>query len=382
MMGWVFFVVFGVPVPQKQQKTPFTTMPNIAIDRLYSQQIACSKLKTPAEVVSWLVAVQAQDYPGAKWSLGLRLPGSHQTDIEQALAEKSILRTWMVRGTLHFVTATDIRWMLSLLAPRLIAGSMRRYKELELDEPTLAHSNTILAKALQNGEQLTRTELFTILERNGLAARAQRGIFMLQRASLDGLICQSVMRGRDPVFLALDDSIPPTKTMTKDEALAELAQRYFTSRGPATLQDFGWWGGLLATDAKAGLEAVKSQFVQEIREGQTYWHRASEPKIPAGLARLYLLPGFDEYLLGYKDRTASLTEPRYKKLTPLNGMFPATIVIDGQVVGTWNRTLAKHSVTILPNPFTELTPGDYQDLAVAAQRYGQFLGISARYLAN
>ena len=267
-------------------------MPTIAIDRLYSQQIACSKLKTPTEVVAWLVAVQAQDYPGAKWSLGLRLPGSHQTGIEKALAEKSILRTWMVRGTLHFVTAADIRWMLALLAPRLIAGTMRRYKELELDEPTLVRSNAILAKTLQNGEQRTRTELFAILERNGLAARAQRGIFMLQRASLDGLICQSMMRGRDPVFLALDDAIPPAKALTRAEALAELAQRYFTSRGPATLQDFGWWGGLLAIDAKAGLEAVKSQLIPETWAGQTYWRCASEPKVPADLPRLNLLPGF------------------------------------------------------------------------------------------
>jgi hypothetical protein len=353
-------------------------MPPIAIDRLYSQQIACSKLKTPAEAVAWLVAVQAQDYPGAKWSLGLRLPGSTQADIEQALAEKSILRTWMVRGTLHFVTAADIRWMLALLAPRLIAGSMRRYKELELDEATLTRSNMILATALENGQQRTRTELFAILERNGLATRAQRGIFMLQRASLDGLICQSVMRGRDPLFLALDDSIPPTKPMTHAEALAELAQRYFTSRGPATLQDFGWWSGLLASDARAGLEAVQSQLVQEIWEGQTYWRSASTPEVCQDRPRLDLLPGFDEYLLGYKDRSASLTEPRYKKLTPLNGMFPATIVIDGRVAGTWNRKVAKNSVTLIPNPFTELPPRDYQDLSIATQRYGEFIDMPVK----
>ncbi len=352
-------------------------MQNIAVDRLRSQQIGNTRLRTPREVVAWLGAVQAQDYPGAKWSVGLRLPGSTDAGVEQAIAEKTILRTWALRGTLHFVAAADIRWMLALVAPRVIASNARRYRELELGERTLARSNAVLTKALRGGKQLTRTALFAILEQDGISPRGQRGVFMLQRASLDGLICQGVMRSNDPTFMSLDEVLPKIKTVGRDQALVELAKRYFASRGPATLQDFVWWSGLWAADARAGLEAVKSQFIQGTIDGQTYWRSRSRPTVQNSSPLVYLLPGFDEYLLGYKDRSASLDEPRYKKLTPTNGMLPPTIVIDGRVVGTWKRTFKKGAVVIASNPFTALTAAEGHAFAAAARRYGEFLGMPA-----
>ncbi len=349
-------------------------MPNIAVHRLYSQQIEHSRLKTPSKIVAWLGAVQAQDYAGAKWSMGLRLPGSTDAGIEQAIADKIIVRTWVLRGTLHFVAAADIRWMLALIAPRVITGNTRRYKELDLDARTLARSNAVLAKAFPGGQQLTRTALLAILEQNGISTQGQRGVYMLQRASLDGLICQGVMQGKDSLFRLLDDSFPKIKTLERGEALAELAKRYFTSRGPATLQDFVWWSGLLVADARAGLEAVKSQLVQETMNDQTYWRSRSQPTAQNSSPTAYLLPGFDEYLLGYKDRSASLDEPRYKRSTPTNGMLPPTIVIDGRVVGIWKRTFKKDAVVIAPNPFAPLTAAERQALTAAARRYGEFLG--------
>lgn len=353
-------------------------MLNIAVQRLHSQQIEHTRFKTPSQVVTWLGAVQAQDYAGAKWSVGLRLPGSTEADIEQAISHKTIIRTWAVRGTLHFVAAADVRWMLALVAPRIIAGSARRYKELELDARTLARSNATLAKAVQGDKQLTRTALFAILEQQGISTQGQRGVFMLQRASLDGLICQGVMRSNDPTFRSLDDSLPKTKTLERDEALAELAKRYFSSRGPATLQDFVWWSGLLMTDARAGLEAVKAQFVQETLDGKTYWRSRAKPTTKKTALTAYLLPGFDEYLLGYKNRTASLDEPRYRRLTPTNGMLPPTIVVDGRVVGTWKRTFGKGAVVIAANPFSTFTAADRRAIAVVAQHYSEFLGMPYR----
>lgn len=350
-------------------------MLSIAVRRLYNQQIARTKFKTPSEIVAWLGALQAQDYAGAKWSVGLRLPGSAEADIEQAIANKTIIRTWVMRGTLHFVAAADVRWMLALVAPRLIAGNARRYKELELDARTLARSNAVLAKAVQGGKPLTRSALFAILEQHGISTQGQRGVFMLQRASLDGLICQGVMRSNDPTFMSLDDVLPKTKTIERDDALAELAKRYWTSRGPATLQDFVWWSGLWVADARAGLEQVKLQFIQETVDDKTYWRLRSKPISKTHSPTAYLLPGFDEYLLGYKDRRASLDEPCYKRLTPPNGMLPSTIVIDGRVVGTWKRTFEKGAVIIASNPFRPLTAAERRALVVAAKRYGEFLGL-------
>ncbi len=348
--------------------------PNIAVHRLHSQQLEHPRLKKPREVVAWLGAVQAQNYAGAKWSVGLRLPGSTDAGVEQAIADRTFVRTWALRGTLHFVAASDIHWLLALVAPRVIANNARRYRELELDERTFARSNAGLAKALQGGKQLDRTALLALLERNGISTRGQRAPYLLQRASLDGLICQGVMRRNNPTFLSLDELSPKAKTKARDEALAELTKRYFASRGPTTLQDFVWWSGLSTADASAGLEVVKSGLAHVSIDGQTYWLSRSKPTVHDRSPTIYLLPGFDEYLLSYKDRSASLDVPHYNRLTPANGMLPSTIVVDGRVVGTWKGTFKREAMIIAANPFTALTGAEGRALADAARRYGEFLG--------
>jgi hypothetical protein len=348
---------------------------DIAVQRLHSQQLERTNLKLPGDVLIWLGVVQAQDYAGAKWSLGLRLPKCTDADVEQAIADKSILRTWVLRGTLHFVAAGDIHWLVALVAPRIIAGNTRRYKELELDEQTLIRSNDLLTKALQGPNQLNRTALLTILNQNGISTEGQRAAYMLQRASLDGLICQGAMHGNKPTFMRLDE-LPPSRMMERDEALAELAWRYITSRGPATLQDFIWWSGLSVADARAGMDSVQSQFIQEMLDGQTYWWPSSMPPVQDNSQTVYLLPGFDEYLLAYKDRSASLDTPHYKRMTPTNGMLPATIVINGRVMGIWKRTFKKDTVLIALNPFNPLTTAEQDSLNIAAHRFGEFLDMS------
>lgn len=351
----------------------------LATQRLYNQRIEQTQgvMFSLPELMNWLGAIQGQDYAGAKWSLGLRLPGSTDANVEQALAAKDIVRTWVFRGTLHLVAAADVHWMVALVAKRLIAGSARRYRELELDEETLKRSNDLLAKAVRNGQQRTRPELFAMLEQNGISTAGQRGVHMLQRASLDGLLCQGPTRNNQPTFFALN-TLPVTRLMTREEALAELARRYFTSRGPATLQDFAWWSGLPVAEARAGLEAIRGQLLQEMVEGQAYCLSDSTPTIQDAPPVAYLLPGFDEYLLSYKDRSASLDDPRYKRLTPTNGMLPATIVVNGQVVGTWKRTIKKDTVTITPNLFRELSEEEQAAFASTAEQYAGFLEKMAR----
>jgi hypothetical protein len=322
-----------------------------------------------------MAAIQGQDFSGAKWSIGLRLPGSTDADIEQTILDRRIVRTWAMRGTLHLVATADSRWLVELIAPRIRAANTRRYRQLELDENTLARSSDVIANALQDadGQPLTRKELFAFLEENDISTEGQRGVYMLQRASLDKLICQGVMQGRDSRFLIA----PEARTLAHDEAAAELAQRYFASRGPATLKDFTWWSGLAAADARAGLEAIKSGLVEDKISGQSYWCSSSSPTVKARRSSAFLLPGFDEYVLGYEDRSDVL-EPKYaKKVLPGGGIFSPTIVMDGQVVGTWKRAVKKQTVVVTPAPFRPLTAAERDALADAAQHYGEFLGMSA-----
>lgn len=338
--------------------------------RLHNQQITQHTLASPAEVVRYLGALQGQDYPGVKWSIGLRVPGCTDADVEQALAKHAIVRTWLLRGTLHIAAAEDVRWMLALVAPRLIAGNARRYQQLELDEPTLMRSNDILARALQDGQELDRRALLALLEDHGISTEGQRGVYLLQRASLDGLIGQGVQRGQYGIFFALD-RLPPA-TLSREEALAEMARRYFTTRGPATLQDFVWWSSLTTPDARAALDSVRGELIEEKIDGVSYWRADISPTDSDGFAAL--LPGFDEYLLAYQNRRAML-DPSHAPLIQRGGMFAPTIVIGGRVVGTWQRTVRKRGVTVTLSPFAPLREDVLQAIKRPVQQYGDFLGL-------
>jgi hypothetical protein len=345
---------------------------SIGLRRLYHQRITHPAFRDAGEVVSWLGAMQGQDYAGTKWAFGLRLPGSTEADIEQAIADRRIMRTWAVRGTLHYVAPADIHWLIGLIAPRQIAGNKPRYKQLELDEPTLTRSVDLIVKALDGGKQLTRNELFDILQANGISTAGQRGFYLLQRAGLERLIYQGEMRRNVTTFLALDAG----ETLPKEEALAELARRYFTSRGPATLADFTHWSGLTITEARAGLASIQSELVEETINGQSYFLSPEAAKPPE--RPLYLLPGFDEYVLGYKDRSAVLETEFADAICPGgNGVFMSSIVSDGQIIGTWRRELKKKTVEISFAPFRPLKPGLRDLLAEAAAAYGAFLGLEA-----
>ncbi len=343
---------------------------NIPIMRLQSQQLDSQRFKKPEEIIAWFGGVQAQDYPGAKWAIAMRLENCTDADIESTFTEKKFVRTWAMRGTLHFVTASDIRWILELLAPRIIERNKRRYKELELDEETLKRSNEIILNALQDGQRLNRRELVKVLQENGISAKGQRAPYMLQRASLDGLICQGDMHSNNnPIFISMN-LLPKTKTLTRHKALAEIAWRYFRSRGPATIQDFMWWSGLLSKDAKAGLEAIESSLESLTIGDKTYWYSGS--KLKHSSPRVHLLPSFDEYLVGYKDRSAVLKKMHSQNEDIENIMYP-TIAIDGQIVGTWKRRFHKNEVIVELKSSIALETAESNVLDDAAHRFGEFL---------
>jgi hypothetical protein len=353
------------------------TNQDIARLRLHNQRIARSAFEQPADVVAWLGAVQAQDYLGSLWAVGLRMRKAVQSDIEQALANRTIIRTWPLRRTLHFVAAADARWMLELLTPRTVAGIARRlHKHFGLDEATFAHSKDLFARALAGGKQLTRNAMYEVLEAGGVSTASQRGLHILSRLAQDGLICFGARAGKQQTFALLDEWVPGAKRMARDEALAELTRRYFTSHGPATLQDFAWWSGLTTADAKAGLEMAKRFLAQEVSNGQTYWLASSMPAATDSSPTGYLLPAFDEYTVAYKDRSAVLDPKFTKKANSGNGILYPTIVVDGKVVGTWKRTIKKDGLVITPSPFAKLKRAETHAFAEAASRYGEFLESS------
>src|SRR5581483_11815980 len=216
--------------------------------RLANQGISQPRFKTPREVVTWLGAVQAQDYAAAKWAVALRAQGVTDAAMDQALAEGTILRTHVLRPTWHLVIPEDIRWMLELTAPRIHALMTYQHRQLELDKTVFKRSHAALVKALQGGKQLTRSEITAALQRAGISTDGSRLTYLLGQAEIDGVICSGGRRGKQFTYALLDERAPKAKTLPREQALFELARRYFTSRGPATLQDFVWWSGLAMTD--------------------------------------------------------------------------------------------------------------------------------------
>lgn len=314
-------------------------------------------------------AGQAQDYLGALWALGLRMETATEETIEQAIAERTVIRTWPMRGTLHFVAPSDIRWMLALLARRVLSGRPARYRQLDLDQAVFDKSRDLLVSALEGDRQLTRDALYEILEAAGIATAGQRGLHILQRLALDGLLCFAARQGKQQTFALLEEWVPAARMLDREEALAALAERYFTSHGPATVQDFTWWSGLTVADAKAGIELAGPRLQKE----DIHWFGATAPGPEANPASAYLLPPFDEYTVAYKDRSAVL-DPAHGGFVSTNGIFYPAIVLDGQVVGTWKRELKKGSVVITLAPFEPLKKREREAVAVAAERYGSFLG--------
>ena len=352
-----------------------TTTLDVASLRLSNQSVVGARFDRPSDVVAWMGMVQAQDYLGALWAIGLRMQSATEADIEQALINRSIVRTWPARGTLHFVAGADVRWMLELLTPRVIARSAGRFRQLGLDEVTFARSRELVNLALQGGKQLSRNALYQVLESAHISTAGQRGIHILSRLAQEGLICIGARDGTQQTFTLLAEWVPEAKTMTRDQALAELANRYFTSHGPATLQDFVWWSGLTTSDAQAGIEMAKPKIVQETIEGQVYWLSGSTSATRDASPSVRLLPAFDEYLVGYKDRSAVLDPQYVKRVNAGGGMLSPAIVIDGQIVGTWKRALKRRAVVITPGWFTEPKKAYEHAFTAATLQYGAFLNL-------
>jgi Winged helix DNA-binding domain len=318
------------------------TRSDVARLRLHNQRIAYATIEKASDMVTWLGAVQAQDYLGALWAVGLRMRNAVEADVERAIADRTIIRTWPMRGTLHFVAAADIRWMLELLTPRVVANNAQLLlRQFDLDEGAFARSKDLFARALQGGKRLTRNAMYDVLEAGGVSA-SQRGRHILWRLAQDGFICFGAREGKQQTLALLDEWAPKARRMARDESLAEIAKRYFTGHGPATLQDFVWWSGLTTADAMAGLEMAKRSLVQENINGQTYWLASSIAATNDSSPTAYLLSAYDEYTVAYKDRSAVLNPTFGKQANSGNNIIHPTIVVDGQFPSTFASGIPTH----------------------------------------
>src|SRR5579871_158985 len=347
---------------------------DIAIARLLSQQIESSKFKSAKQLVSYMGAIQAQDYAMAKFAVGLRLQYATGKKIEKAIHNGEIIRTHLMRPTWHFVAADDIYWMLELTAPQMIAGVKSRHKFLGLTETIIFKANNIIEKSLRDGNHLTREELMQILSKAKIPTEKEMPVHIMYRAETDGIACSGRIKNNKQTYALLAERVPKNKTITKDDALALLAKKYFTSHCPATLKDFIWWSGLPVKDAAHALEMSKKNFIAEKISNEIYWLPGSFVMPAMNKNSVHLLPAFDEFLISYKDRSASLMTEHRKNTLSANGIFWPIIVVNGNVIGKWKRSVLNKKLLIETEFFTPKNKAILSLIQEKAKDFGKFLG--------
>jgi len=345
----------------------------IASRRIRAQLLVGSRGLSATEVVSHLGGIQAQDYSGAKWSIGIRLSEAGEERIEKAIASGAIVRTWSYRGTLHLLSAIDAAWLLPLLAPSVFAANQRRYRELALDDKTFAESRPLIRRILESESRpVPRSRLCELLEKDGIRTEGQRAHYLLQRAGLEGVLCLGPAQGREATYKATTIESRSLQAMDSDQGKAKLIERYFTSHGPATIQDFSWWSGIPVSQVR---RLLRSHLLPQsiFSEEKDLWAGKDQPVVAAyATESVWLLPPFDEYLLGYRNRSAVLDPAFVKIVNAGGGMMKPTLVVNGRVAGIWKQIRRKSKITIFVEPFRELTENEDRLLARAAERYGRF----------
>ena len=336
------------------------TSPQIGLLRLVSQRLTCSDRTTPDAAVRWMGAMQGQDYRGALTSIALRTAGRTRGAVVAALNAGEIVRSWPMRGTIHVVAAEDLPWMLRWLTPRVVAGAARRRAQLDLDEKVLEQARMVAIEALRGGRQLRRDDLMSAWNAAGISTESQRGYHMLWHLAQTGTMCFGPVQDAEQRIVLIDEWIAGPPQLARDEALGELATRYFRSHGPATAGDLSRWAHLTMADVRTGLAAAEPHLAHIEVDGTTYHLDpqafAQLDAFRAEAEGVLLLPGFDEFILGYGDRRAVITDEFADQLVPgRNGVFKPTVVSGGRVIGTWRHSGRRPDRTFAASPFTAFT---------------------------
>lgn len=324
--------------------------------------------------------MQAQDYPAAKWAIGLRSVGLQNAEVDQAFNDGLILRTHVLRPTWHFVTPADIRWLLTATAPRVQAANAYYYKKVGLDAKAFNKACALLQRVLEGGQAMTRMELATHLLRAKIPAQGMKLAYVMMHAELEGVICSGPRRDRQFTYALLSERAPQARVLDRDAARRELASRYFAGHGPATARDFAWWSGLTLAEAQDAINSAADALESLSIDGKTYWNGgAVQSASPSRGASAFLLPNYDEYLIAYKDRGAIIDSARTANVVARsNGAFANHVVIEGRLAGSWSRTVKPNEVLVEVAPYRKLTASQARAVAAAADCYGEFLGLPAR----
>lgn len=341
--------------------------------RMHALRLWSSDLAAPADVVRQLVAMQAQEHRYARWSIAQRTePGARASAVDRAYDEGRIVRTHLLRPTWHYVAPGDLRWLVALSGPRVDARNARRYTELDLDTRTLARATDVIAVAVDD-EPRTRAELAEILDGRGIASTGQRLPYLLMRAELVGAICSGPMRGRHHSYVAFDDRVPAAPGPRGDDALAELARRYFETRGPAVLQDFVWWSGLSTADARRGLEGAAAHLASEEVDGRTYWLANHSGATAEPAPRVDLVQCYDEVIISYRATRDVLAHPEAAFPVPATvAGLTHVLLLDGQLLGHWRSVEGRGGLRVETRPARPLESGEQDALAAAVERYRRF----------
>jgi len=340
--------------------------------RLVSQQIQRTNFNHVKDLLGWMGALQAQEFNMAKWAVGIRLPNTTDNMVEEAMNHAEIIRTHLLRPTWHLVSAEDIHWILDLTAPKLKASARSRNRQLGLTDEVLCKSTGIIEKALCDKKTLTRDEILPKLENAKIAVNENRAAHILFWAELEGVICSGPIKGRKQTYTLLEEWVPKTKSLTREESLAKLASIYFASRCPASTQDFAWWSGLSMTEAKQAIGTARPTLGSITVEERSYWIHESSRLSEPNLSETYLLPAYDEFLISYADRSAALHFQNNDMTVSSNGIFRPIIVAEGQVIGIWKRIENKDKLIIQIEPFKETDQAGKAMIEKAARRLAFF----------
>jgi hypothetical protein len=343
--------------------------------REFTQRIDPAATGTVAETVRHLLAVQAQDFANALWAVGLRTKGAGRSDVLAALASGEVVRTLPMRGTLHFVAAEDLRWMLELTSARSLQSAKTRFENLGLDPATLNRAAVITRNELTGGA-MSRDEFMKLLAGNGISPEGQRGYHVIFYLTQLSLVCWGPPSGTQQALVLVDDWIPAQQIPTREASLAEFALRYFASHGPTTERDFAWWTKLTLADVRAAMAASGDALSELTHDGTSYWIASSELEAASRRkpgSAVHALPGFDEYLLGYQDRRLPLAAEHSQRIVPgNNGIFLPMITARGRVIGTWRRTPKSPTAAIEPEHFETANAAQHASFARAAKAYARF----------
>ncbi len=350
--------------------------------RLVSQRLAGDAATSVPELVRWMTAMQAQDLPSALWAVGARVPGAGIADVRAAIDTGAVVRSWPMRGTLHLVAPEDLRWMLELTAERLTRSIAGRHRQLDIAWSDVEKARDLALDPILADGPISRSELFKVFDGGGQPTQGQRGIHLLASLCRHGWLVLGPLAGNQQLIAAFDQWIPTSRALEREEAIADFVLRYFRSHGPATLHDFAWWTKLPLTEVRAAFGNVRHQLVGLESEGTTYWLSPDvavllDKGLP-GARSLHLLPGFDEFVLGYTDRRHVLEPEHADLIVPGgNGVFKRTVVAAGKVIGTWGLQGTGPRAVVVPELFDgnqPLGPAAHAAFARAAKRYLAFLG--------